>query len=475
MPGPVIGILQLARFGDLIQTSPLIQRLRATHPDARLLLLVDARNAPIAEMLVEVDEVLPLPVSRLPYDPDAGLTDSIRALRDWLRPLLDRDPLNTLITLNMDPFSGALAELIPACERLGPRPRRTVPAPHRYLAVATQDRAFNPIHLSEIWAAYAAASGPVPEPQIQNYQLGTGFALSTRSSSVSSMKIKRFALNLGAKAAGRRPPWEKLAEITAGLLATGDAEIVLLGLPEDRDTAAMLIQSLPDSQRDRITDLAGATRISDLPGVLNACDVLISSDTGTLQLAAATKTPCVGLFMAGANPVETGPYMKGAVAIVRRNTLEFNENQRDDLHGLPVQTIVRLASALADGDEPQRSLIDANDAFAVLVARPDDVGLRYAPLAGTERVPLGQGQRWTPYLRWLIHGQAALGTANVPDDAVLSDEQRGVLAKLMTSPGAAFQGEERWLGSIVQAFVRETVVLLTEKSSAVSQRMGIQA
>ncbi|MCB2210542.1 glycosyltransferase family 9 protein [bacterium] len=475
MSGPVIGILQLARFGDLIQTSPLIQRLRATHPDARLSLLVDARNAPVAKMLADIDEVLPLPVGQLPYDPHATLSDRFRALRDWLRPVLERDPFDTLITLNMDPFTGALAELLPARERRGPRPRRVVPAPHRYLAVATQDRTFNPIHLSEVWAAYTGFSGPVPEPQIQNYQLGTGFALDTRSSSLSSMKIKRFAVNLGAKAAGRRPPWEKLAEIVAGLLARSDAEIVLLGLPEDRDTASSLIQSLPDNQRDRITDLTGATAISDLPGVLSACDVLISSDTGTLQLAAATKTPCVGLFMAGANPVETGPYLNGAVAVVRRNTLEFNENQRDDLHGLPVQTIVRLASALADGDEPQRSLIDANNAFAVLVARPDDVGLCYAPLAGTERVPLGQGQRWTPYLRWLIHGEAALGTANVPNDAFLSDEQRGVLAKLMTNPGTAFPGEERWLGTIVQAFVGETAALLTETSSAVQQRMGIQA
>jgi ADP-heptose:LPS heptosyltransferase len=460
-----IAILQLARFGDLIQSSPLILRLMLQNPESEITLIVDSRTQAVAKMLVGVDRVIPLELTEVPWRGSTTLSDKLADLISWLNTTTPAAAFDQLYILNQDPFSGALAELIPAQMRIGPELKRLLPAPHRYLTLAVQDRQFNPLHLSEIWAAYAGSQEPIPRPQITKTALGTGFALVGGKSSASSMKIKRFALNLSAKAAGRRPPWEKLAELTTGLLASDSSEIVLLGMNEDRVDANKLIRSLPEDHRGRVSDLTGRTRLEDLPGVLAACDVLISGDTGTLQLAAATGTKCIGMFMAGANPVETGPYVEGAVAIVRRNTLEFSENQRDDLGDLPVEKVVTLAITLAQDDMPNGRMLNADDAFAVLMARSDGVGLSYTPLTEEDSVPLGKGKRWLPYLRHLLYtnedNTARQLTWSV-QEARFSSEQYDLLMRLLTKPTAAITDEERWLLGIVHAFALETANLLND-------------
>jgi len=461
------GILQLARFGDLIQTSPLIQQVKRMRPNASICLFVDARTKPVAAILDGVDEVVPIHLSRTPWSKNISLAQQTADSLEWQKSFADREPLDRLIILNQNPISGAIGELISATERSGPRLRCHLPAPHRYLTLAVQDRRFNPIHLCEIWAAYSGNRNPVPSPVLANNALGTGFALIEGRDRPSSMKIKRFAINMGAKAAGRRPPWEKLAEIAGQLLDSGDARIVLLGMEEDRASGMKLIRSIPDAQRGRIIDLCGETSLQDLPGVLSGCDVLISSDTGTLQLAAATGTRCIGLFMAGANPVETGPYAENAIAVVRRNTLDFSEQQRDDLNDLPVKTIVSIATKLANDEEPDWRDIDASNAFAVLVARSEPVGIRYTPLNKEDSVPLGQGERWLPYLRRLINPEELSRSGESVLREELDDKHVEVLERLISRPDSASTGEERWLGSIAQAFVRETIDLLNAKRDPV--------
>ena len=44
-----IGILNLTRFGDLIQTTPVLTGLRKRHPGARIHLIVKRRFRPVAD------------------------------------------------------------------------------------------------------------------------------------------------------------------------------------------------------------------------------------------------------------------------------------------------------------------------------------------------------------------------------------------------------------------------------------------
>lgn len=50
-------IIQLARLGDVVQTWPLIKRLRRGHPQARLNLLVDQACREVADLGPELDDL----------------------------------------------------------------------------------------------------------------------------------------------------------------------------------------------------------------------------------------------------------------------------------------------------------------------------------------------------------------------------------------------------------------------------------
>ena len=58
-------ILNLTRFGDLLQTSPTIVGLRATHPDAHVTVCVDRNFAEVCRGLPGVDRVWEIELDRL--------------------------------------------------------------------------------------------------------------------------------------------------------------------------------------------------------------------------------------------------------------------------------------------------------------------------------------------------------------------------------------------------------------------------
>lgn len=479
MTAPRITVLQLARFGDVVQTSPLLRLLRQCVPDAELTLVVDQRVEEIAGQLHGVDVVVGVDLATLPWRPGVPLSEALASVQDRLRPLAKGPPADALVVLNQEVIAGALAEWIPARHRFGPRLRQPLPAPHAYLTASTRDRRFSPLHLSEVWAAYVwpmiealadefavmdvrrdGEAPLIPAPRLGAAALGPGLAILGREGNSGSLKPKRYAVNLGAGAAGRRLP----AATVAALISRMDRsdEMVLLGLPTDIPLARQVAGQLTSAQRPRIVDLTGRTALRELPGVLAGCDVLISGDTGTLQLAAATRTPSVGIFHAGANPVETGAYADGAVAIVHRNTLAGNEDLADSAELPSIMRIHTLARALAEGRTVPEAIPDAEDNHAVLVARTDDVGVRYSPGGQQDRVALGAGERWTPVLRHLLHGTGSPRARHSFDrrsGRLHAEAERGVVATL-TGEHAVAGDEKRWLDEVLSAMgttIHETV------------------
>ena len=53
-------VIQMAKMGDLIQTTPLLDRIRKNYPEAILSVLVDSRYGAVASGLSNVDEIIRL-------------------------------------------------------------------------------------------------------------------------------------------------------------------------------------------------------------------------------------------------------------------------------------------------------------------------------------------------------------------------------------------------------------------------------
>jgi len=63
---------------------------------------------------------------------------------------------------------------------------------------------------------------------------------------------------------------------------------------------------------------AGKTNLKELSAFLGRADFLVTNDTGTMHIASAVGTKIISLFLGHAYPYETGPYCKGAAALMPR-------------------------------------------------------------------------------------------------------------------------------------------------------------
>ena len=464
-----ITIVQLARFGDIIQTSPLVQNLKLQHGYSReLTLVVDKRSEEAARVLYGVDRVIGVDIEAAASIRTHGVVPDLKLLKEWVRSWKPDGMADRLILLNQGNLASAIASLISAGKVEGPLFGRSLPRPHRYLNAALKDRRFNPLHLCEIWAAYGPKILPLQQPKIREEFLGMAFALYSSDGCVSTNKNKYIAINLGAGAAGRCLRWEKLAALASTLLKESGVRVVLLGTEEDVEAGEKVAGSVHESTRKHIRNLAGRTKVSDLPGILEQCALLISSDTGTLQLAAGTSAGTLGLFFGGANPCETGAYADGAVAIVDRKTLtaKLDDEVMNNDDPFDPDHVAQVALDMVRKGQVEK-LKDENAGVSLLVAGSTSVGIEYESFFDGEPWSMDSGRRWRAFARALLwheemqHEPEGLewkrssrfgpaGSGVTGDFIAKAAGPSGFRISQLNSRWIS--AEERWLEGLLQAF-----------------------
>ncbi len=118
------------------------------------------------------------------------------------------------------------------------------------------------------------------------------------------------ALQLGASEDRRRWPVAHFAALGRLLRERLSLMPVLLGSKGERPLAERyLAHGAPG------VDCCGRTGLEELAGVLCRCALLVSNDTGTMHLAAGLGRPVVAVFLATAQPWDTGPYAPGNICL----------------------------------------------------------------------------------------------------------------------------------------------------------------
>lgn len=120
-----------------------------------------------------------------------------------------------------------------------------------------------------------------------------------------------FAVHAGAGRADKRWPASRFAELVQHLLQQGH-RVVLIGGAEERALNESIEQT---AASDRLVNLAGLLRLSETAALLGECTCLVANDSGMMHLAAAVRTPVVGLF-GRTDPGRIGPCSANS-AVVR--------------------------------------------------------------------------------------------------------------------------------------------------------------
>ncbi|NDV25707.1 glycosyltransferase family 9 protein [Desulfovibrio sp. JC010] len=299
-------VINLTRFGDLLQTQPVITSLADQGYEVGVMCLKNFAGT--TKLLRNVSRTFPLPGASLL----AGLD------RDWREAINIFESYCTEIESSFDP--ALIINLTPSVParlitlRLG-RDRQVrgfAMDDHGFnadtsrwagfLQMASSNRGSSPFNVVDLFSKVAGIDRPAA------YEL----AESTPEMKVAALKLlenpapgaKGFVgFQPGASEDRRRWPVEYFRELGLKLWKEKRRVPVLLGSESEKPLGKRIL----DGAKFPAVNLMGGTSLAELAAVLRRLDLLVTNDTGTMHLAAGSGTPLAAIFMATAQPWDTGP------------------------------------------------------------------------------------------------------------------------------------------------------------------------
>lgn len=324
-------VIQLARFGDLVQTKRLLLSLlhgggrgegatAGSHaatpagphaaPDAEIRTVPEAGAAAEVRRPPEVHLVVDASLAELARLVYPGVTvhavcahggapqKDVLAHNARAFAALAAERFDTVYNLNNSGLNTALAALFSPDTVRGYRIRDGQPLRDRWMRMAfrwVRHRRLSPLNLVDFWAALAPC--PVDPARVNPI-------------------ARRGGRGIGVVLAGRMsrrslPPEVLAACLRAVFEGQDGARVTFFGTRAERPLLRKVLDQLPASVAGNHDNLVGRTGWTGLADALTGLDTLLTPDTGTQHLAAHLGVPVQGFFLSSAWCHETGPYGAG--------------------------------------------------------------------------------------------------------------------------------------------------------------------
>lgn len=279
-----IGIVKLGAIGDVVNSLPFVNRLRAAAPAAKITWII----APLAHGLVAghaaVDEFIVADVKRS------------ASWRPLLRELRARR-FDLVIDLQRILKSAVIARATGARHRVGFDRSRSKEGAWLFAT----DRIPANLRPGVTVAQYLEFADFLGcPPQAPRYDLPV------EAFAPPAANEKRIVVHTGATKIANRWYSEKWAALCARLVKELGATVHLSGSANEADEIAA-IRARAGVDANSIVSHSGQLSLKQTGGLIASSRLFIGPDTGPLHMAAAVNTPVVALFGA-ADPARTGPF-----------------------------------------------------------------------------------------------------------------------------------------------------------------------
>ncbi len=287
-------VIQLARFGDLVQSKRLVRSLAASG-NTEVHLCIDGSLADLARLVYPEAAVHAIVAhgAGAPLSMPEVLGRNRRAFATLAALSFDE-----VYNLNYSGLSFALSRLFPSESVRG------------YVSDAGQDlkdpwtalafrwmrrRETAAVNLADFWAHLA--SKPLRPDEVNPPAMPRGGGL---------------GVVLAGRNQRRSLPPRVLAEVAQAVAALrGFSRLVLLGGKAELPMAKEVLAALRPAMAERTESLCGRTGWRELIEAVAGLDLLLTPDTGSMHLAAHLGTPVMAFFLSSAWCPETGPYGLG--------------------------------------------------------------------------------------------------------------------------------------------------------------------
>ncbi len=322
-----IGVLAASGIGDAILLTPLIQNLRARHPQARIVVVCRAASRPLFDHMPHVNRVLS-------YSPGTSAWRALLTLRSalkreqlqyWIAGYPTNTVFHSLITL----ICGARIRI--KHENIDETRFRDYDYLYTHLVPWNMNdhRLENNHRLLEVWPSKPNSRRFKPilfiPPRDQN-KISRALSCFPPSPHV--------ALHAGGTWAEKRWPVECFIEI-GNLLIKNNISVVLVGGDQDLEINEFIFKKL---ESRRLCNTTGQLSLLQTAALLSRCQGLICNDTALMHIADTLHIPLVALF-GYTSPVHTGPSQTRNRGIITAERMEdinketvWNEIKRVILH-----------------------------------------------------------------------------------------------------------------------------------------------
>ena len=315
-------VMQTARMGDTLQTSPLIHSVREKHPEALISVLVRGMGKAIAERHPDVDEVIIQDENEVFLDLCAE--DSDRLLRaytatDTFVQMLKERQFSVAYNATNSLASAILLKLAEIPHVVGAHLGNEWQFVLRggwttYFFTSVFSRHYNDLNLCDImnhlvdaptlsqrlWLEVRDEDRAVIDAIYQAHDIGPDDFVA--------------CMQLGASETNKRWSEERFAGLAKQLREKKNAKIILVGVEKEAVFGKEFERFAPGIA----IHLFGKTNLPQLAALLERANTLITNDTGTMHIAAAVKCPITLTSVGHVHYRETGPYGEGHCAIERR-------------------------------------------------------------------------------------------------------------------------------------------------------------
>jgi lipopolysaccharide heptosyltransferase II len=285
-------------LGDLIMTTPLLEVIRHNYPEARITYVAGNWSKVIAEHQPVVDQVIDCGKVGIPGRYSLSeylvLAWQLRHRHFDLAFVLDRSPMLTLL-----PWLAGVPRSV------GPDSQGRGFALTDRVAVSTTPTQLQ--HQADIYLDLARALDLTIDHPHMHFMPTPGEQQAVRRSS--HLQIAVFpggGSNPGMELTAKRWQMERYRQLVYRLVHVLDADVLLIGGPDDTALTQALQEGL-DVPSGKVIDMAGTLSFGQLAAQLSACSLFIGNDSSPMHLAAAVGIPVIAIF-GPTSPQEYGPY-----------------------------------------------------------------------------------------------------------------------------------------------------------------------
>lgn len=301
-----ICVINTMRLGDLVQTTPLLYSLKTKYPHAELDMILLKPFQSVTDIIPYVNNFFVIDYGIISKILDEKATSTAYVYSYLIQFITDLKRKNYDLVINITPTNSALllTKLISNNQVEGTYfddyGYKVITNPWiHYFYITNLSRQLNSINLVDMFIKSGGMKVLPYKPYLKD------------KLTLQGEDPSYYCIHLGASERKRSIEPEILAKAANIICRETGLKVCLLGVDAESDLAERFLRAF----KGESINLVGKTSVKELAEVIANSAFLICHDTGPMHIAWASGKKVVSIFIATANPFETGPYGPGHIVL----------------------------------------------------------------------------------------------------------------------------------------------------------------